>query len=93
MHAAVCLRLRGGSGGHQLRRARLSLRSAAGALLRLQRPARHHTLPAPDQQVRSQRMLACRFSFSQDSFQVFRRLKYDQIQNATICEQKKNINV
>lgn len=54
MHAAVCLWLRGGSGGHQLRRARLSLRSSAGALLCLQRPARHHTLPAPDQQVRSQ---------------------------------------
>ncbi len=32
MHAAVCLWLRGGSGGHQLCRAGLSLRSAAGAL-------------------------------------------------------------
>ncbi len=32
IHAAVCLWLRGGSGGHQLCRAGLSLRSAAGAL-------------------------------------------------------------
>lgn len=37
VHAAVCLWLCGGSRGHQLRRAGLSVGAAAGSLLRLYR--------------------------------------------------------